>query len=888
MNAVASPCPPADVIAAYAFGELAAANASAVHIHVADCESCLRTVGHLAASSRGSSVTGNPRAQDIDQSTFAEAGQVFGGYCLVRELGQGGMGDVWEAEQRAPVRRTVALKLLKVGMDTRQLVARFEAERQALAIMQHPGIAQVFDAGVTPGGRPYFVMECVSGVRITRHCDEARLGVRERLVLFRQVCDAVQHAHQKGIIHRDIKPSNVLVTEQDGRAHPKVIDFGLAKLMLPTPALPDSTLTEIGTALGTPAYASPEQMSCNGLDVDTRSDVYSLGVLLYELLVGVLPFELHGEQADALVELQRNIRERDAPRPSVRIATLPVARATELAALRRMEPNALRRQLRRDLDWVVLKALEKDRARRYASPGDLARDVQRFLDHEPVLAGSPTTAYRLRKYVRRHQVAAAFASVIFALVIAFVAVSAVQVKRIARERDRASAEAAKASSVNAFLQDTLGSADPWQTGSEISVRETLERAEHRIDSAFNGQPLVAASVRRTLGKTYISLGRFEEAEREIRSALDVRRQMLGEKSPEFAESLADLASLYQARASYDEADRLSAQALELRRHLSGDRKPLVAETLLDRAAILKMKGDFAAALQAANEALAIRQSVFGPNSNEVANVLEEVGLISAQTDADQVRSEKFVRAAYNIHLKLFGPSDLRTARSASNLGSMALYAGRNAEAERYYREALAAETKYLGKQHPETIVDLENTANAVARQKRFEEAAGIEKEVLAQRRAVLGEDNRLVARTMMNIGVLLSSAGKLEEAQAVYTEAMPRFAKAYGAQHPDVLSMTYAMGVLRYRQHAYVDAERLLREALAGQAKQHPDDHSVLADTRLYLGKALLELGRLDEARAVLQRAREVILKAYGADSTDMHDVNEALEKAARPPRARH
>jgi len=863
MKAVASACPPADIIAAYAFGELAAANASAVQVHVSECESCLRTVGHLAGSSR---------AEAADPAAFAEAGQVFGSYRLVRELGQGGMGEVWEAEQRAPVRRSVALKLLKVGMDTRQLVARFEAERQALAIMQHPGIAQVFDAGVTPGGRPYFVMEYVSGVRITRYCDEARLELRERLVLFQQVCEAVQHAHQKGIIHRDIKPSNVLVTQQDGRAHPKIIDFGLAKLVLPVPEQRDVTLTEIGTALGTPAYASPEQMSFNGLDVDTRSDVYSLGVLLYELLVGVLPFEQHSEQP----------RDWDPPRPSVRLAALPAARATELAALRQAEPKALRRQLRHDLDWVVLKALEKDRARRYTSPGDLAGDVQRFLDHEPVLAGSPTPAYRLRKFIRRHQVAAAFAAVIFALVIAFVAVSAVQVERISQERDRASAEAAKATSVNAFLQDTLGSADPWQTGSEISVRETLKRAEGRIDSAFTGQPLLAASVRRTLGKTYISLGRFDDAERDIRSALGTRKRMLGENSPEYAESVEDLANLYQERANYEEADRLSAQALAIRRHVLGDRNPVVADTLLDRAAILKTKGDFPAALRAANEALEIRRTAFGPGSDEVANVLEELGLITAQTDSDQARGEKLVREAYDIHVKLFGPSDLRTARSASNLGSIALYAGRDAEAERYYREALAAEARYLGKDHPETIVDLENTANAVARQRRFDEAAVLEEEVLERRRAVLGEDNRLVARTMVNIGVLLSSAGKLDEAQAAYTEAMPKFVKAYGAQHPDVLHITYAMGVLRYKQHAYADAERVLRETLAGQAKQFPDDHPVLADTRLYLGKTLLELGRLKEAQTVLERAREVILKAYGADSPDARDANAALETLAR------
>jgi eukaryotic-like serine/threonine-protein kinase len=523
MNAVASPCPPADVIAAYAFGELAAANASVVRVHVAECESCLRTVGHLAASSSAKPATRKPAAEDTDSSTFAEAGQVFGGYCLVRELGQGGMGEVWEAEQRAPVRRTVALKLLKVGMDTRRLVARFEAERQALAIMQHPGIAQVFDAGVTPGGRPYFVMEYVSGVRFTRYCDEARLDLRERLMLFQQVCEAVQHAHQKGIIHRDIKPSNVLVIQQDGRAHPKVIDFGLAKLVLPALDLRDATLTEVGTALGTPAYASPEQMSFNGLDVDTRSDVYSLGVLLYELLVGVLPFELQHGRADALAEIQRNIREWDPPRPSARIATLTAARA--IAEVRRTDPSTLRRQLRRDLDWVVLKALEKDRARRYASPGDLARDVQRFLDHEPVLAGSPTTAYRLRKYIRRHQVAAAFAAVIFGLVIAFVAVSAVQVKRIAKERDRASAEAAKASSVNAFLQDTLGSADPWQTGSELTRLSMASRSWLPRCAALSARPTSASgdSSRQSVKSVRLSIRASRCSEKRARSSLKAWR-----------------------------------------------------------------------------------------------------------------------------------------------------------------------------------------------------------------------------------------------------------------------------------------------------------------------------------------------------------------------------
>jgi eukaryotic-like serine/threonine-protein kinase len=879
MTATASRCPPADVIAAFAFGELPAANASSVQAHVSECESCLETVGHLAASSRPETLSVAALDADTLDAGLSRRGQIIGGYCLVRELGQGGMGEVWEAEQRTPVRRSVALKLLKAGMDTRQIVARFEAERQALALMQHPGIAQVFDAGITTNGRPYFVMEYVRGERITRYCDQAELGLPARLLLFQQVCDAVQHAHQKGVIHRDIKPSNVLVTEQDGRPLPKVIDFGLAKLTAPD--LKDATLTEIGTVLGTPAYASPEQMSLGAIDVDTRSDVYSLGVLLYELLVGVIPFEPKGGQPDALLELRRNIRELDPTRPSARLSMLG-SHASEVARLRGTEVGMLRRQLRGDLDWIVMTALEKDRARRYASPGDLARDTQRYLDHEPVLAGSPTPAYRLRKFVRRHRMGTAFASILLSLVIAFAAVSALQVKRISAERDRAASEAAKASSINAFLQDTLGSADPWQTGSDISVRETLKRAAEKIDASFKGQPLVAASVRRTLGKTYMGLGRLDEAEREIRAALDTRRQLLGPENADVAESLADLANLYQARANYDAADETSRESLAMRRKLFGNAHPLVAESLLDRAALLKKKGEFDGAFQAASEALAIRESVFGPDSHEAAGAVEELGLIAASGKAELARGEQLVRRGYEIHRKLFGTDDLRTALSASNLGSISLYEGKNEQAEAFYRTAMEGELRHLGKSHPDTIVDMENLANALARLKRFDESAALMKDVLAQRRAVLGEDNRLVARTSVNIATLLTASGRLDEAQAAFAEALPRFERTYGPEHPDTVHSVYAYGVLRFKQHAYAEAERLFRQALAIQVKLFPDDHTNIADTRVDLGKTLTELRRFDEAASLLTRAHEAFLKAYGADAADTREASTALDNLQR------
>ncbi|NIQ90563.1 MAG: serine/threonine protein kinase, partial [Deltaproteobacteria bacterium] len=402
--------------------------------------------------------------------------------------------EVWLAEQTEPVKRKVALKVIKQGMDTRQVVARFEAERQALAMMDHPAIAKVFDAGATPQGRPYFAMEHVQGVPITEHCDRHKLTNRERLELFMQVCDGVQHAHQKGVIHRDLKPSNVLVTIQDDRPVPKIIDFGVAKAT--AQKLTEQTMhTQLGVMIGTPDYMSPEQAELTGQDVDTRTDVYSLGVMLYELLVGALPFDMKEFEEAGLDGMVRKIREDDPPKPSTRFSTLGDDPSTASAKCRRTELPALRRELSGDLDWITMKALEKDRTRRYGSPQELAADIERYLHDEPVLATPPSVAYRARKFVRRHTWGVAVAVVGVVALVAFAATMAIQANRIAGERDIAEQARRDLAAVVEFQSGMLGQTDPAAMGSRLK-EDLVGRVEKAQRSGGKTDAQVAEAMSR--------------------------------------------------------------------------------------------------------------------------------------------------------------------------------------------------------------------------------------------------------------------------------------------------------------------------------------------------------------------------------------------------------
>jgi serine/threonine protein kinase len=456
-----------------------------------------------------------------EESRSEQPGARIGNYELLEKIGEGGFGIVWMAEQAEPLRRRVALKIIKPGMDSREVIARFEAERQALALMEHPNIASIYDGGTTETCRPFFAMELVEGVPITTYCDANRLSTRERLELFLQVCHAVQHAHQKGIIHRDIKPSNILVAVKDDRAVPKIIDFGIAKATQASLA-GRMHVTRLNQWLGTPEYMSPEQAGLGGLDVDTRSDIYSLGVLFYELIAGHPPFDpatLLDAGYDAIL---RVIREEEPPKPSTRLSSLTKSELAAVAGNRGVEPAKLHRQLRGDLDWIVMKALEKDRRRRYETANGFADDIQRYLDDEVVLARPPRAGYRLRKAWRRHKVGFAAAAMVTSALVLGAVLSTWQALRATRAEALATQRLADSEAISNFLTSAFQSPDPARDGRTITVAEMLDKAKTRVETEFKDDKLLQAKLLGAIWETYQGLGLVQPA---ADLAIDLRHRV---------------------------------------------------------------------------------------------------------------------------------------------------------------------------------------------------------------------------------------------------------------------------------------------------------------------------------------------------------------------------
>jgi eukaryotic-like serine/threonine-protein kinase len=763
--------------------------------------------------------------------------QLIGRYKLLQLIGEGGFGSVWMAEQKEPVKRRVALKIIKLGMDTRQVVARFEAERQALAMMDHPNIARVLDAGATEMGRPFFVMELCNGEPITEFCDKHKLAVRQRLEVFVQVCSAVQHAHQKGIIHRDIKPNNVLVSLHEDRPYAKVIDFGIAKAT--ARALTEKTLfTEHRQLIGTPEYMSPEQAE-GSLDIDTRTDIYSLGVLLYELLTGLTPYDPQRLRSAAYAEIQRIIREVEPERPSARLSqaseTLPSA-----AAWRHTDLRSLTRQLRGELDWVVMKALAKERHRRYDTPSGLAADICRYLNNEPVLAGPASRAYRLRKLVNRNRpVFAAATAVAAALIVGLGAATyglisaraerdqktlallaeAEQRRTATEQRDLAERSLRRLEAMqDFFLNRMFRAVDPDVSGGElITVREILDAAAEHAGEISDAE--VEAAVRHEIGAIYHALGLYKDARLHLRRALDIREGIAAaDARADTARTMVTLAHVMRLLQEPGRGEDLVRRARALRAEVHGRESLPVAEADYHLAEALYRVGRSAEAAEVNRATLAMlsRLEPAGQESSLHAQVLAAMGLHLSNL-GQSAEAINVLTRALEIERRNAPAETMRLATALSSLGSVLSQVGRFDEAERRLQEALEI------------------------------------------RRRILPPVHAALANSIQTLGVLKMRAQRPQEAELLVRESLDMYQQIYGARHEFVATTFITLGAVLASQGNFAEAAEHYGSAVQFYADLFPPDDSRLANARSQRGRCLTRLGQYEEAEQLLLEAHRAL-----------------------------
>ncbi len=799
-------------------------------------------------------------AASAEKRAAEAVGMSLGRYTLKDKIGEGGCGAVYIAEQTEPVRRLVAIKVIKLGMDTAQVVARFEAERQALAMMDHPNIAKVLDAGTTDNGRPYFVMELVKGNRITDFCDQASLSARDRLDLFVKVCHAIQHAHQKGIIHRDIKPSNILVAFQDGAAVPKVIDFGIAKAT--DGSLTDEpALTQMHQFVGTPVYMSPEQAEMSGMDIDTRSDIYSLGVLLYELLTGKTPFDAKELMSLGLDGMRKTILEKEPATPSTKISSLQGEELTATAQHRSIEVHQLSRLLKGDLDWIVMKCLEKDRTRRYETANGLAADITRHLNNEPVTARPASAAYKFQKAFRRNRLFfAASASVLLALVIGFLvsiwqarvanlARQAAEAAQLAEKEQRVAAEGARrlaeleriraddnaerantnallarleatrSTQVANLLKDMLASVNPAVSrGLDTTLlKQVLTNAVSRLDRELGDQPEVEADLRLTLGRTYRGIG------------------------------------------DYPTALKMARRALELRRKYPGGRHESVAQALNELAKSLSLLGNLAEAEKNQREALAIRLENLGVNHTPEEELLlgdmyNDLGIIlwtqGKPGEARQAYQEALVYK--ERHLK---PPDEKLADARLNLSLLLMDLGEFKEGEAEVREALAGYQALWGRKHPNVGMAMHNEAKLLRELGRTAEAEAAAMGALSIYKDVFGGDHDYVAEALDDLGRIQQDRGEMTQAESSFRDSIAMARRLPGADQRKLLATMRHLALLKASNPPNAEAEELMQSSVDQIRKLFPKDpgaaSGALEDQANYLSRT----GRLTQAKPALLEA---------------------------------
>jgi serine/threonine-protein kinase len=803
----------------------------------------------------------------------AAEGERVGAYRIVRPLGRGGMAAVYLAERADRLyEQRVALKVLAAGAGLAEVSGRFEQERQILASLDHPNIARLLDGGFTEQGRPFLAMEYVDGRPIDAWCDARRLTIDERLWLFLHVCRAVEHAHRSLVVHRDLKPSNIFVSD-DGRV--KLLDFGIAKILDPAAFSHRAPPTRTAVRVMTPEYASPEQV--RGEPITTASDVYQLGLLLYELLTGRRAHGVRG--AASAAEVERAVSEIEPRRPSAQVGgpeqpaagpdpgPAPDRPATPevLSRARRTTPERLRRRLAGDLDNIVLMALRKEPARRYASAAALAEDVERHLRGLPVAARRPTLGYRARKFARRHRAGVVAGSLAVLSLLAGFAATAWQARVAARERDRARAEAETARQVSEFLIGTFRLLDPEEArGRSVTALELLESGASRIDDELRGQPEVQARMKDVMGRVYLSLGLYDQAHALLSAALGMRREIHAGPHPDVAASLDNLGQVLQAMGRYHEAEERYRAGLEMRRALSGGANAEVAASLRNVAVIRQYRGAPGEAKAGFEQVLAMRRAVHGQAHPDVAQSLRDLAQ-AQQALGEYAGAAALLEEALAMQRGLLPAGDPGVADTLNALGMARHNLGDLDEAERLHREALDLRRRIYGPDHPDSVQSLQNLGAALYDRQDYEAAEAIAREVLGLYRRRLGDGHPRVATSMTNLAVILMTRGDLAAAEPLYREALQIRRGAYGDRHRAVGDSANYLGRLLFLQGRLAEAERSLREALAiyrGGAR--PDGDPILVSLQIDLGQVLVEAGRLEEAGPLVEEGLARSIEIHG------------------------
>lgn len=833
---------------------------------------------------------GRPSQEGLLDLFTEKPGSRLGCYKLGPILGEGGMGIVYLAEQKQPIKRQVALKVIKPGMDSKRIIARFEAERQVLALLDHPNIAHVHDAGTTESGRPYFVMEYVKGLPVTEHCDQHKLTITERLNLFLQVCHAVHHAHQKGIIHRDIKPSNILVSTEDDQAVPKIIDFGVAKATAKT--LEQETLfTEQGQLFGTPEYMSPEQAQMTSEDIDIRSDIYSLGVLLYVLLTGAHPFDTHTLREGGIEHIRQVVRETDPKTPSARLSGLG-GQAQEIAESRGIEVATLAKRLHNELEWIPLKAMRKERTERYRSASELADDVENYLKGAPLLAGPPGTLYRLGKFMRRNR--ALVSGIAAVLVVLTAGVVGITIFAVKAERHRAETQRV----FNSLVDTVRNSLDPYNTGEKATVRSVLDTLWRDLEKKFKGLPLAEAKFRQALSIAYWSHGWYEQAEQHIKRAIEINWIHRGPEDPTTLHCINNLAWVYFFDSRYADAEPLFLEVLEGFQRVLGETDGSTLHAMNSLGAVYFVQGRFPEAERLTVRAFTLMQAKEDPSMVNLVDITWGLGH-ARRLQGRYDEAESLMQKALETSRDWKGEKHTGTLHLRHALGELYRDLGRYDEAEQYLGEALAGRREVWDKHHPNTLLTmgalgwlrygqgryeqaektfaeaLEAARGVVGNvhtvttqaihglgtlyvsQDRYDEAEPLLKEALETTNDLLGENNCQALYIMNTLSKLYTAQGRFVEAEKQYLETLKAQRHIPGNDHPHTLASINDLAVLYIKQKQYDKAAALLKEALDGRQRKLGDDHPATLESVNDIGILYLEQDRRKDAETMLLKAYE-------------------------------